>query len=202
MRSAADCHIFNRSDRLFFRINNLQFFHTTLLQLSAHNLRQRAHLRLIDICHPKCTGIQLISGTHTADNRSPCLLCTHDQFNLRSHCVHSIYHIIILTKIEISSILRKIKTVMDSHICFRINVQDPVPHHLCFILTNSFPGGNNLSVKIRQAYFVIINQIKGPHTASDQCFTYISSNPSDSKHCHAGVLQFIHCFFSQKKLCS
>ena len=44
---------------------------------------------------------------NAADNRSPCLLCTHDQFNLRSHCVHSIYHIIILTKIEISSILRK-----------------------------------------------------------------------------------------------
>lgn len=42
----------------------------------------------------------------------------------------------------------------------------------------------------------------GRFATSDQCFTYISSNPSDSKHCHAGVLQFIHCFFSQKKLCS
>lgn len=49
------------------------FFTPALFEFAAHDLRQRADRRLIDVRHLKHCRIQLVAGAHAADDRRSCL---------------------------------------------------------------------------------------------------------------------------------
>ena len=66
VRPAGYRHIFKRAGRLFFRINDLEFFDLALAALDAHNLCKRTDLGIVNIRHTKSCGIEFVACTHTA----------------------------------------------------------------------------------------------------------------------------------------
>ena len=69
-----------------------------------------------------------------------------------------------------------------------VDVQHSLLHHICFILSNSLSRSNNLTVQIRQAHLIIINQIKMTDSASYKSLTHISTDSANTKHCDSGIL--------------
>ncbi len=75
------------------------------------------------------------------------------------------------------------KALMDMHIHIRIDLQHPFFHHIRFIFPTVFPGSNNLTVQIGEAYLVIIDQIKGPtplRTSASQTYPPTPPIPKNS----------------------
>ena len=68
MGSAADGHILDWSCGHFLGIYHLQLAHASLLQLAAHYLGKGTYFGLINICYFELACIQLVSGTHGADD--------------------------------------------------------------------------------------------------------------------------------------
>ena len=196
MCSAADRHILDETYGFFFGINHFEMFYITFSQFPAHDLSQRADRCLINVCHLKSCRIQFISGSHAADNRYIGLLCLQNQLNFGCDCVHSIYHIRILTEIKFIPVFRKEKTFMCMDHRMGINLQNPFFHNVCFILANRFSGSNDLAVQICQTHFVIVNQINCTHSAPCQSLCRISSHTSDTKNCHSGLFQPFHGIFT------
>ena len=90
---AADGHVLNWFDRLFFGVHDLQLFDTALFQFPTHDLCQRTHVRFIDIRHAELRRVQLVSSSHAADDRHIARFGAHDNLNLRCHGINSIHHV-------------------------------------------------------------------------------------------------------------
>ena len=59
--------------------------------------------------------------------------------------------------------------------------------------------GNVFSVD-EADYASIVNQVKGAHAASHQCFADISAHTADAKHRYTGALQAVNTFFAEQQL--
>ena len=188
--------ICDRTDRFFFRIDDLQFLHASLLQFAAHDFCQRINAGLIDIRNAEQRRIQFIPRTHRAHDRYPGFLALHDQFDLRCDSIDSIDDIIVLIKREIRSVFRKEKACVRIHFRIRIDVQNTLFHDVGLISSNGFTGGNDLTVYIGLADFIVIDQIQSTYTTSGQCFTYISADTANTEYSYAALGQTFHCLFS------
>lgn len=116
MCAAADGHILDRPDWLFIGINNFEALYIPLLQFPTHNPRQRTYLGIIDIRDLQPPGIQLVPGSHGADNRNIFFLCPENQLDLGCHSINGIHDIVIFPKWKLICILGQKKTLMDCDI--------------------------------------------------------------------------------------
>ena len=90
--------------------------------------------------------------------------------------------------------------VMGLYIHIRVNLQHTLFHDCGLVFAYCFAGCNDLAVEIGEAHLVIIDQIKGTHTASYQSFAHISAYTADSKHSHSCIGKLFHAVFSKKQL--
>ena len=196
MRTAADRHILDRRNRLFLGIYHLQFLHPALFELAAHDLRQRANRRLIDVRHLKHCRIQLVAGAHAADDRRSCLFRLHDQRNLCRHSIDCVHDIRIARKIELVSRLRQIEALVYLHLAVRVDVENAVTHDLRLIFSHGAARCDDLTVQVGEADLVIVDQIDGSHTAPHQRLHGVASHTANAKNSDPRTREPLHSLFS------
>ena len=196
VRTAADRHILDRRDRLLPGIHHLQFLHSALFEFAAHDLRQRADRRLIDVRHLKHCRIQLVAGAHAADDRRSCLLRLHDQRNLCRHSIDCIHDIRIAGKIELVLCLWQIEALVHLHLAVRVDVENAVTHDLRLIFSHGAARCDDLTVQIGEADLIIVDQIDGSHTASHQRLYGVASHTTNTKNSDPRTREPLHSLFS------
>ena len=82
-----------------------------------------------------------------------------------------------------------------------IDLPNPLLCHIHLVLSHRLSGRKDLSVQVRQAYPVIVNEIKRSNAAAGQGFHRIAAHTADAEHRHPGVVQPLHPVFSKEKLC-
>ena len=90
-------------------IYDLEMIHMAFAHLMPHDARQGTYLGVIDIRDAEGGGINLVSGTHAADDRHAGFLCCHDQVNLGGNGIDAVNHIVILGKVELIRGFRHVK---------------------------------------------------------------------------------------------
>ena len=135
-----------RLNRLFLRINNLQLLNSSSPQFFSHNLSQRTNTRLINISDFKPCRIQLISCSHCRHNWNTKLISLHNKLNLSRNSINSINNIINTIIKYFHLRIRHKKLFENFNIRIRINLQNPIPHQLSLILSNSLSSSMNLSI--------------------------------------------------------
>ena len=58
-------------------------------------------------------------------------------------------------------------------------------------------AGDRALKAVSYTHLVVIDEVKGPHTATHQCLTHIAAHAADAKHGHPGVCQLLHGLFSK-----
>ena len=106
------------------------------------------------------------------------------QGDLAGHRVDGIHHVVIPGKVKLIRRPRQVKHVVCLHLQIRIDVQNPLLHHLSLIFSHSAGQGDDLPVDVRYTDRVFIDEIQCSHTASRQSFRHISTYASDPEHCH------------------
>ena len=170
-----------------------------LAQLLAHDPGQRAHGCFGDIRHLKPAGVQLVAGTHAADDgrsRRPCLL---HHGKLGRYRVDGVHDIVKPGKIQTGRRVRSVKQVVHPDYRVGIDVQHPLPGSLGFVHTNGFVGGQNLPVQIGQADRVPVDEIQLSHPGPGQSLHHIAAHTAQTEYRHPGALQLLHRFFSQQQ---
>ena len=147
LRAAVLCAS-GRPDRLFLRIDDLQFLHISLFQFPPHHPGQRIDVGLVDIRYAKSYGIEFISRSHGADDRNAGLLTLQHQFDLCRDRIDGVNHIIVLPEGKVRSIFRQEETVMDVHLRFGIDLLNAFFHNLRLVSSDGFLRRNDLPVDI------------------------------------------------------
>ena len=68
--TTADGHILDRTDRFLLRIYHFELLDPTFFEFTAHNFCQRADGCFVNVCYLKSSRVELVSGSHTADDRN------------------------------------------------------------------------------------------------------------------------------------
>ena len=74
--------------------------HLALLQLVAHNAGKRVDRGLIDVRDLEFRRIELVTGTHAADDRRTGCLTGHDELDLRRYGIDGIDDIIVVFEMK------------------------------------------------------------------------------------------------------
>ena len=148
---------------------------------------------MIESCGVMAGGVE-----DWADN-SDSVLCDINLFKtyIRLFGIHRVHHIVIVRKRKGIRIFRQEKALVHLYLHVRVDVLHPLHHHICLIFSNGAAGGNDLPVQICQAHFVVVNEIKSPHTATHQRLAHITAHTADAKHGHPGMGQLLHGLFSK-----
>ena len=86
---------------------------------------------------------------------------------------------------------------MDIDFCLWVDVEDTVFHDIDFVFSNGASGGNDLTVQVGEADFVVVDQVKFTNSTSYKCLYGITADSTDSKNGNSGVCQFLHGFFTK-----
>ena len=200
MGPAADGRIIEGANGRLVGIDHLQPSDAPFFQLAPHDPGQRADAGFIDIRDPEAAAVQLVAGSHGADDRRAGLISAHHQRQLGRHGVHGINHIIIGVEREAFDVFRQYKALVDSHFGVRIDFKDPLPHHLDLIPPDGFTGRDNLAVQIGQTDLIVVDQIKGADAAARQRLAHIAAHAPDTENGHAGPGQAIHGGLAKEQL--
>ena len=84
--------------------------------------------------------------------------------------------------------LREEKALVHMNGGVRIDLQNPLSHHIDLIFSKAGMGRNNLTVYIRNTNCVIINYINILDSTSYQGFNNITTNASNAKYCNVGLV--------------
>ena len=164
-----------------------------------HDSCQRTDRSLINVGNLKLCRIQLVSGSHTTDDRDLCLFCTHDNLDFGCNRIYGIHHIGIFLKRKLICILRQKKTFSNLNLRVRINRVNPFFHHFYFRLSHCIMRCNNLTIQIGKTDIILIYQNKGADSASCQCFHDITTNTANPKDYNLRFFQYPNRFFSNQK---
>ena len=148
MCTATDCHIVNRGDRFFFRINDFQFFNPSALEFMPHYFCQRANRCFVYIRHFKRCGIHLITGTHGTDYRCSGGIGVQNKCNFPGNGINGIDNIIVLGKVKLFRCFRRIKGLICTDFGIRIDFCHAFGGNIYLILPDRFTGGEKLTVQI------------------------------------------------------
>ena len=155
-------------------------------QFLTHHLAQRAHGSLADVSNLKHLAVQLIPGSHAADNRNPAFQCLLCQGYLCRHRIDGIDDIVRPLFKYLFQILRKNECLMCSHLRFRADIRDPFFHHFRLIPANRTVVSDGLPVDIGQRDLVIVNQYQPANPASCQRLYAVGAHAPHAKHHDAG----------------
>ena len=72
------------------------------------------------------------------------------------------------------------------HLTFRVDSQDPLPHHLNFRLPDGSLHGVDLPVGIGYAHIIHINQCNGTDSGTRQCFRSPRADTTDADNTETG----------------
>ena len=81
---------------------------------------------------------------------------------------------------------------MHADIGLRIDVEHAVAHDVGLVLPDGLPCGDDLTVDVRQADLVVVNEVKGADAAADKGLAGIAADAADAEDRHACVLQGLH----------
>ena len=197
MCTAADRHVLDRADWLLLRVYHFELLNSTFFEFTTHNFCQRADGCFVDVCYLKSSRVEFVSGSHTADDRNAGFFGFHDELDLCSYGIYCIYNIIILGKVKLILGFWKVEAFVDINFCLWVDVEDAVFHNIDFVFADSASGGDDLTVQVGEADFVIIDQIKFTNSTSHKCLYGITADSTDSKNGNSGVRQFLHGFFTK-----
>lgn len=81
---------------------------------------------------------------------------------------------------------------MYADIGLRIDVEHAVAHDVGLVLPDGLPRGDDLTVDVRQADLVVVNEVKGADAAADKGLAGIAADAANAEDRHARVLQGLH----------
>ena len=174
------------------------------LQFSAHDSAQRAYACLREIVDLKHLRMQLIPGSHAADEPYSSSVRLPGKSNLGTHCIDSIDNIIRLFLLiqNYSKIIRQYKHLIRPHFNRRINIPDPFLHNLCLKPANRTVICDRLPVDICQGHCIVIDQDQCADPAPRQRLDTMRSHASHAEYHDRSTFQPVHTFRSQQELCS
>ena len=82
------------------------------------------------------------------------------------------------------------------YVCLRIDVQHTLFHHINLVFPYCFSRSYDLPVQIREAYLVIIHEIKCSYSTTDQSLAYISSHAPYTEYRYFLFLKCFHSFLT------
>ena len=165
---ATDIGLVDTLYRELGRIDYLEMLDVRLPQFLTDHLCQRIVDGLPDIRDLQLRGIELIGGAHTRDDGDVELMATLDKVELGRDRVDTVYHIVVVGKIELISVGGEIERLIFPHMAPRIDVVDTVFRHIHLVPPYAGDSSEDLAVDIRQADTVVVYDIYGSHTAAGQ----------------------------------
>ena len=200
MAATADAHILNGADGRLVRPYHLQVSDPPLLQFPTHHPCQRAGVGPGDVGDVEPPRVQLVARAHGADDRhivGPRLL---HEAQLRRHGVDGIHHIVVFLEGKPIHVLRQHEALAHPDICLGIDLQHPLGHDFCLVLSHGPARGDDLAVQVGQAHLVVVDQVKRADAASDQCLADITAHAADAEYRHAAIGQPLNGKPSQQEL--
>ena len=74
----------------------------------------------------------------------------------------------------------------------------PFLHDIHLVFTDGLPGSDDLTVNIRQADLIVIDQVKSSHTAACQSLHHITADTSDAEDSNSCAVQALHGFLADQ----
>ena len=130
---------------------------TPLFQFLAHHPGQGADGGLGNVRHPEGRTVQLIAGTHAADDGGTHRKGPLGKAEFSRDSIDGIHNIIILCKIELIRRFRGVEDWIGIDHCIWINVQNAFFGHLHLQPAHSGMGSQKLAVDIGDADGVAVN---------------------------------------------
>ena len=169
-----------------------------LLQFAAHDPCQRIHTGLVNIGYFKLRRVQLVTGTHAADNRDMSLICFHDEGDFSGHRIDSIDDIIVVLLEKLVRYIRHKKFFYRIDYSLGIDIQNPLLHHLRLLFANRLRCRMNLPVDIGQTDQIFIDENKMTDTGTGQTFGHIRTDTANPKNSYRRLCQLFHGNMTQQ----
>ena len=83
-----------------------------------------------------------------------------------------------------------------------IDVVDALLAHVYLVFAYGAERSDDLSVNIGEAHAVIVDEVYFAHTATHQCFYYISTHAAYAKYGYATAHQGVDGWFAHQELCT
>ena len=124
----------------------------------------------------------------------------HDKLDLAGHGIDRVHHIIIFFEVKSCCRLRHKKSLVCIDGRLRIDVQNTFLCRIHLVLADRAVRRDDLTVQVREAYLVVIDQIQRSDTAPRQRFHNIASHAADPKYRNTGTLQSLNPVSPHQKL--
>ena len=148
----------------------------------AHYLGKRANRCFVYISNPKRRGIGFIACSHRADYGCARFFCVHDKCELARYSVDRINNIVVLREVKHIFCLGQIKGFVCFYNAIRIDRTHTLRRNINLVFTDGIQCCNNLTVDVRDADGVAVDQIKRSHTGTRKRFHRITSHTADPEH--------------------
>ena len=74
----------------------------------------------------------------------------------------------------------------------------PLLHDIHLVFADGLPRGNDLTINIRQADLIVIDQVKGSHATARQSLHHITADTADAKDSNSCIVQALHGFLADQ----
>lgn len=182
----------------FLGTDHLQRGDTTLPKLCAHYAGKGIARGLKDVSHDKAGGIELVSRTHTADQRDVCRVCTHGKLDFCGNGIDRVHDVVEGGKIKGVRIFGQEKFVTDSDLAIGIDVADAIAGNVGLIPSDRAVEGNELTIQIGFGDRVVINEGDVTDACSSQCFDGVASDAADPKDRHVRRIESVYTVISEQ----
>lgn len=167
--------------RQFPGIQHLELPDPPFFQLLSHDAGQWADARLPDIRNFEACRIQLVAGSHGGNNRDAAPAGFLDEKQFRGNGVDAVDNIGIAGKIEKGRSFLSIKALPDVNVGGRIDIENPVPHHLDLRFSQRRMERDKLTIQVGRANSVVVNQQKMAYSGAGKTFGDKGTNPADAE---------------------
>ena len=173
--------------RLFPGVDDAEVRNPSLSELPAHHTAQVADGGFGEIRDFEPSGIRLIAGAHTTDDRNPAFPCGLHQGDLCGNGVDRVNDIIAAVQKPVV-ISGEIKAVVCGDQKPGVDIQQALAHDLGLFSPKSAVQGENLTVQIRRGDSIVIYQYKRADPGSGEGFGGVAPDAAESEHGDAALL--------------
>ena len=170
-----------------------------LSKLLPHDPRQRAGRGLGNVRQLQPGRVELVSGSHGADDRNACGPGGEYDRQLSGHGVDCVHHVVVLGKIEFRDRFVRDKGLPGRQPDLRTDIQNARAGGVHLVLTDGASCGVDLAIQIAFADTVVVDQVKGAEAGANQSLRRIAADASDAEDRHTGGVQLFHARFSQQQ---
>ena len=171
-------------------------------QLSSHDSGKGILRGTEKVCYGELRGIRAIAAAHGRDDRDAGFLRLQDNLDFGGHRVNGIHHVVKLTKVKLSRILRKIEGWISVDDDLRIDVCNALARSIYLVSSDRTACGKNLAVQIGEAYPVIVDEIQGADAHAGQSLHRTSADASDAEDGNTAAAKKLHIVRTIEQFCS